>query len=302
MTVVDGFLFGPGTRRRLAMTQIGLAVLLGARIAFGPYAGLAGQPGALFRPVWFLRALPAMPPVEVVLGLQVLGVAAAALALVDRGRRRQLAFAAAWLCLLVLAGLRTSRGKVLHNDVLLLLACVPFLAAPPPEGQVRYALADRRLSLRHGWPVRAALVVVAGAYLLCGWAKVTQSGLAWVTTDNVRNVLLVAVRSGRLDFPAVAEAVATQGWLCHAVAALVLTFELTFPAVLFSARLRSLYAASAVVFHAATWLLLGIDYWVWAGVAVLVLVDWDRAELRRRERRASREPVGDPDLVAAHHL
>jgi hypothetical protein len=300
--VIDRFLFGPGTRRRLAVTQMGLAFLVGLRVALGPYAGLAGQPASLFRPVWFLEALPAMPPVAVMVALQVLGVAGAALALVDRGRRRQVAFVVAWLCLLVLAGLRTSRGKVLHNDVLVLLACVPFLASPPPEGPVRYALADRRLSLRHGWPVHAALVVVAGAYFLCGWAKVAQSGLAWVTTDNVRNVLLVAAGSGRLALPAVAEAVASEDWLCHLVAALVLALELSFPVVLVAARARVVYAASAATFHAATWLLLGIDYWAWAGVAVLVLVDWDRVGLRRRERRPSPEPVGDADLVAVHHL
>ena len=58
-------------------------MLLGLRVALGPYRGLAEQPAALFRPVWFLTWLDRMPPVEVIVAVQVVGVLAAALA-VDR--------------------------------------------------------------------------------------------------------------------------------------------------------------------------------------------------------------------------
>jgi hypothetical protein len=191
----------------------------------------------------------------------------------------------AWACLMVLAGLRASRGKVLHNDVLLLLACVPFLAAPRVDD-------DRERSERYGWPIRTAMVVVAGAYFFAGLQKLLQSGLAWVTSDNVQNVLTVASRSGRVMFPEVAELLSRQPAAAHVLGATILLLEVTFPVVLFSARARPFYAAAAALFHAGTWLLLGIDYWLWAAVTPLVLVDWTAGRRSRRDPRPPAEGRG----------
>jgi hypothetical protein len=269
---VDGFLFGAESSRRLVVTHLALAVVVGLRVALGPYRGLADLPPALFRPVWFLAPLADAPPLAAIVALQVAGTLAAAAAFSPRHRR--VAFAVAWACLLVLAGLRASRGKVLHNDVLLLLACVPFLAAPAVRGW-----GDRRPSASYGWPVRAALVVVAGAYFLCGLHKLRLSGLAWVTSDNLRWVMAVAARSGRPAVPEVTRFVGDHAALAHVAAAAVLALELSFPVVLVRPSWRPAWAAAAVAFHAATWVTLGIDYWAWAAVAVAVLVDWDRARL-----------------------
>lgn len=292
---MNRFLFGAESPRRYAIASAGLTVLVGLRIALGPYRDLAGLPRALFRPVWFLSGLDGMPPLAVIAGLQVVGAVAAVAALASP-RWRRVAFATAWLALLVLAGLRGSRGKILHNDVLLLLVCVPFLAGP-----VVRRWRDRRPSAAYGWPIRTALVVTAGAYFFCGLAKLEHSGLAWVTSDNVHNVFVIAARSGRPMFPGVAESLASAG---HLIAAFTLAFELSFVIVLFWPRVRPLYAAGAVALHAGTWLTLGIDYWAWAGVVLLVLVDWD-APLRRRRDGAqmSRRPAEDhPDRIADERL
>ncbi len=247
-----------------------LAALIGARIALGPYLRLAGQPPALFRPVSFLRVLDAMPGPLVILAWQAVGTLAAALAVA--GWRRRATFPVAWVCLLVLAGLRSSRGKFLHNDTLLLLAAVPFLLAPAARWQDRHS----RDSPRFGWPVRTAAVVVAGAYFFSGLAKLAHSGPAWVTTDNLRFVLYEAVGNGKVTFPDVPGWLADQAGLTHWLAAGVLLFELTFPIVLFAGgrRTPAVYAAGAAALHAGTWLALGLDYWTWAAVAGVVLVDW----------------------------
>lgn len=290
---IERLLFGPGTGRRLLVTQMALAAVIGLRIALGPYLSLAGQPAALFRPVSFLRALDSMPPAGVILGLQVVGTVAAALAVA--GWRRRASFPAAWLCLLLLAGLRSSRGKFLHNDALLLLAAVPFLLAPTVCWRDRMA---RRASVRFGWPVRTAMVVVAGAYLFSGLAKLASSGTAWVTSDNMRYVLYEAAGGGRVAFPGVPSWLAEQAWLTHALAAVILLLELTFPAILLlqgrsaGDRLRALYAGAAVAFHAGTWLLLGLDYWAWAAVVVVVLVDWCPLVKRLSRYRQGRD-AGD---------
>ena len=293
--MIGRWLFGAESGRRLVAVHLGLAALLGLRIALGPYAQLAGQPRALFRPVWFLRLLPEMPPLAVIVGLQVVGTVAAVAACVRRDRARRVAFALAWLSLLVLAGLRASRGKVLHNDVLLLLACVPFLAAPAVDDR------GESESRRYGWPIRTAMVVVAGAYFFAGFHKLVGSGLAWVTSDNVQNILLVASRSGRVMFPDVAEFLSRQAAMAHLIAAVTVLVEVTFPVVLAWRRARPFYAGAAAVLHATTWLLLGIDYWLWAAVTPLVLVDWTAARRRRpspRRRAAGGAPPQVPSVAA----
>ncbi|MEA2974167.1 MAG: hypothetical protein QOG82_2625 [Actinomycetota bacterium] len=280
-------LFGPGTARRMLVTQAALAGVIGLRIAFGPYLDLAGQPAALFRPVWFLRPLDAMPGTAAIVALQVVGTATAALAVV--GWRRRASFPVAWVGLLVLAGLRSSRGKFLHNDALLLLAAVPFLLAPAARWR------DQARSARFGWPVHTATVVVAGAYFFSGLAKVLHSGPAWVFTDNLRYVLYQAADGGKVRFPGVATWLADQSGLAHWLAAGVLLFELTFAAVLFGGRRTSnAYAAGAVALHAGTWLALGLDYWAWAAVSAVVLVDWAPVVERGRVAGLSRYRLGRP--------
>ena len=90
-------------------------------------------------------------------------------------------FALAWVVYLVLAGLRESRGKIMHNDVLLLLASVPFLAAPLTAGR-----RDRTPDDRFGWPINTGIAVVTLGYFFAGYWKLMRSGLSWVTSDNVR--------------------------------------------------------------------------------------------------------------------
>ena len=294
---VRGYLFAPGTGRRLVVTQAALAAVIGLRIAFGPYLDFAGQPAALFRPVSFLHALDAMPGPVVILGLQVVGTLAAALAVA--GWRRRATFPTAWLCLLVLAGLRSSRGKILHNDSLLLLAAVPFLLAPAVR--LRDKAAGAAASVRFGWPVHTAVAVVAGVYFFSGLSKLTHSGTAWVTTDNMRYVLYEAAGAGKVAFPDIPIWLAGQAWLTHGLAAGILLLELTFPVVLLRrsrpSPVNAVYAGAAVAFHAGTWLILGLDYWAWAAVAVIVLPDWspfvDRHLVTRLSRyRLGRGPTG----------
>ena len=98
------------------------------RLALGEYRGLAGQPAALFHPPSFWRALDQMPSVEVLTALQVLGTVLAVLAVLSWKPRWT--FAGAWLCFVFLEGLVGSRVKISHNEVLLILASFPILAAP----------------------------------------------------------------------------------------------------------------------------------------------------------------------------
>lgn len=255
--------------RRFELVSRGLAVLIAVRVAFGPYRALAGQPEELFRPVWFLRVLDGMPSAAVFVALQVFGTAAAAYAVVGRrGRARWAAFVVGWLGFLVLAGLRSSLGKTLHNDVLLLLAAVPFVVTPDrpdsdDEGRCRSA-------------VHAAMAVVAAAYFFAGLAKLRHSGLAWVTGENMRYILTWGAVDGRARFDGWATWVADRAWLSTLSAAGILGMELGAPVAIGVRTLRPVFVGAAAGLHLATWFLLGLDYWAWIGTVAVVLVDWTR--------------------------
>jgi hypothetical protein len=282
----ERWLFTPGSVERLAAVRIGLCTILAGRLAFGPYLELAGQPQELFRPISFMKLLPSMPPWGAVLGIQLLGIGAAVLAAV--GLRTRFTLPLAWACGVFLNGMLTSTGKVVHNDVLLLLCLVPLLVAPASDAWSfdarRAALGPRtRVSARYGWPVRTAAVVVAGAYFFAGLAKLVNSGPAWVTSDNLRWALYASGDSG------VALFVADRPWLSHLLAAATLLLELGFPLVLLFPRTAWLFVPGAVALHTGIWLAMGLDYSAQAATVVVVFVNWPSL-VAAVERRLELEP------------
>ena len=270
------WLFSPCSELQLTTVITGLAALIGLQLAFFPWAELAQLPPALIRPVPVLFFVHSMPPAGVIVAIQVAGVVAAALA--TAGWRRPTTLALAWLAYLVLAALRASRGKIQHNDLLLLIGCVPFLLAPATRWLHR---ATTRRSARWGWPIPTALTFVAGAYFFTGLRKLTVSGIAWVTTDNMRWILYAGA-NGKAKVPEAALFIADRPWLSHLAAAAVMGFELAFPLLLFSRRARPAVVVCAFAFHGGTWLTLGLDYWKYAFVVTLLLVDWPPFVLRLR--------------------
>ena len=282
----EDVLWGPETAARLVIVYVGLSALIGLRIARYPYWELADTPEALFDPVAVLGWLDRMPPAEVIVAVQVVGVLAALAAALRR--RPRLAFAIAWLCYLVLAGLRGSRGKVLHNDLLLLWASAPFLLAPA-VADLRDLVARRR----YGWPIRSATVIVALIYLIAGLHKLWRSGPDWVIGENMRYIMLWGPSIGEPQWPELTTWVGENLWAAQLSAAFILGVELSFPVILFVRRLKVLYALAAVFLHTTTWLVLGLDYWAWAVTVLLLLVDWPAVVERARSnwpvrgRRAS---------------
>lgn len=261
-TWVDGWLFGSATEehaRRTERASRALALVIAARVATGPFRELAGQPEALFRPPDLFTGFERMPSAGFFVTMQIVGTVSA---LVASLRPNRVALPVAWLSLLVLAGLRGSLGKILHNDVLLVLAAIPF---------VLHALTPRRPS-HAPWAARSALIVICAAYFFSGYQKLIGSGLEWVASDNFRWILYGGAASGRAPTEFVALFIADRPALAVLSAGLLLTLELTFPVVLFSQRLRRPYGVAAIVMHAGTWLTLGLDYWGWMAIDAIVLL------------------------------
>ena len=270
---LDGWLFVEGPAGRVRAMRLLLAAVIALRVGLGPYRGLAGQPAALFRPVWFLSWLPHMPSLGVIVGLQVAGVVAAVLAVL--GWRERGAFLVAWTSLLVLAGLRASRGKVMHNDVPLLLVSFVIVLAP-----VGLRLLDRRRSTAWGWPAQTALAVVGGAYFLTGFQKVVASGPAWVLSDNLRNVMYTAAASGHGHAPSLALYVADHPLAAHLVALGTLVVELGGITIWFWPRVRPWFVLAVTVLHVGVFLTHGLDYWAWIATTAIVCIDWSEVATR----------------------
>jgi hypothetical protein len=264
---IDRWMFAPEPPARLHGAITVLALAIGLRLALSPFGGLAGQPAALFDPPWFLSWLDRMPGRDVIVTLQVVGTGAALLAAL--GKYRRVTFATAWIALLVLAGWRASRGKIQHNDLLLLLAAVPFLAAAADT-----SWRERAAGSRFGWPVHCGMAVAAIAYSCSGVAKLLGSGSAWVLSDNMSNILYDGARAPKTHAGDLARWIGDHGTLARLIALGTILFEIGFPLALVYVRLRPFAVAGAIALHGAIFLLLGLDYSAWAATVVALFVDW----------------------------
>jgi len=273
---IDDLLFGPETPARVLAVQGLFLLLIALRTVLSPYPKLAGAPAALFKPAWIVSWLDAMPPREVIVAVQSI-VVIAAIAWFAIGRNpqwrgpvRRGTYAVAWLGFLFLAALRASRGKIFHIELLPVWASFPLVFAP---GDARFS--DRRPRRRYGWTIRTAIVVMAVIYCFTGIWKLRNSGLEWVFSDNMKWALAWGrVRGEPTPLQDVAVFIADHRPLPEIFAAFILLFELTFPLVVFSRRLRPLYVVAAWCFHLGTILLLGLDYSVWPATVTILLLDW----------------------------
>jgi hypothetical protein len=267
----DRWLFAPGDPRRLAALRIGLCLVVVARVARPLFADLAGQPEPLFRPRSFMQLLDAMPSSGAAVTIQVATIVL--LLAAAGGLAGRVTLPLAWVGAVFLFGMETSLGKIVHHDVLPLLAMIPLLPAPSGEA---WALDARGRpsapSARFGWPVRTAGVLVAGVYLIAGLSKLTFTGPEWVLGDNLRNILYAASDAhGGVD---VALFVADRPWLASVIAGGALAFELTLWVALLRPRLAPFFALWAAALHTAIWLTIGINYVSWALTVAVVLIDW----------------------------
>jgi hypothetical protein len=290
MRWLERFIFASEDARRLAALRIGLCGLLAWRLATRDFTFVANQPAELFQPVSFMKLLGEMPSGDLTVALQIAGVGAALLAAAGLWTRASLPLAFA--CALVLHGMLNSTGKIIHNDVLLLLCIVPLLAAPG-AASAAWSLRRRARQVRvspasgkaFGWPVRTAMVVIALAYFFVGFQKLRFSGLEWVTSDNLRWALYASSDS-QSDPNAIALFVADRAWLAHLMAAATVFVELCFPLALVWPGLRWVFVPGVVGLHAGIWLAMGLDYSAQALTVVIVFVNWPLVVSTVRHRAA----------------
>jgi hypothetical protein len=281
--------FGPGDPRQLAALRIGLCSALLLRLATRTdvYLAFADQQPGLFRPQSYMTLLPGMPSRPVIALCLGVGIAAAALAAVGLLSRTMLA--TALVAALLLDGMHTAQGKIMHDGVLLVLCLIAIVFARHGDAWSLDAwLARRRAQRRgvvaaapvagtaYGWPVRTAMLVVALAYLSAGFHKAAESGgVGWAASDNMRWILYVASDAQRHNTAALW--IAEHPWVAHLAAYGLLATECLFVLVLLAPRLRWVFVPAVVALHAGTWLLLRLDYSAWVLCVVTVFVSWPAA-------------------------
>lgn len=244
----------------LATARLALAVVVGLRLALSPFTAVVGQPEPLWHPRGIGQVFATPPPVGLIVALQALGVAGAAGYV---WRRRLTPLVLAWACLLLLAAVRTSLGKILHNDVLLVLVAGPLLlAGAEPDDD----------AARTGLDSAAAIVLLS--YFCAGWWKLLRSGLDWATSDNLRWAL--AGGRGGARWRALSDWLIAHPAVCIALAMALLALELVAALVWLRPSVAPFFVAAAGLMHAATWLVLGLDYWAHLAAMALVLVPWAR--------------------------
>ena len=289
---LNDVVFGPEAPARVLVLQGGFMAFFALRTFVVPYYKLTPQPPGLFRPVPLISFLDRMPPRPLVIAFEVVVVSAAIVWFAVwrserwRPRVRRIAFVTAWLAFLFLAALPASRGKIYHRDLLLVWGSAPLLLAPTD-----ISLRDRTPSRRKGWPVQASIAFLSVAYFSTGYEKLRVSGLDWIFSDNLRWALYWGrVRGAPPPWHQLGFFIADRPWLAHLSAAGIVAFEVGFPIALFWKRSRPAFVAGAWFFHVGTYLMLGLDYWFYAFVVTLVLVDWPKVVDRVRRRPVMATP------------
>jgi hypothetical protein len=269
--------------RQIAALRIGLAAILLVRLGKHNFTTLANQPDGLYRPLSYMKVLHGMPSEGLTRSLLAIAVVSTFSAAI--GYRSRLMLPIATACGLVLFGMTTSSGKVMHNEALLMLCLLPVAFGTTDDVWSITALRKRRTHstpiFTSGWPWRVAILLICGAYFFSGLAKLTHSGPAWVFSDNMRWILY-ANNDARAIPNHLSLFIADHPWLARASGAGIFALEIGFPLVLFRPVLRWLFVPSIIAMHLLTWLTLGLDYSAMAAVVIVTFVSWPAVAMRVR--------------------
>jgi hypothetical protein len=129
----------------------------------------------------------------------------------------------------------------------------------------RAAKARPHASGQYGWPLQLVRLIFVSIFFAAGLSKLRTAGLAWVTSDTLRNYLIenqyifqetAAASWGR----PVAAWLVLHPSLCRLLAGLSLTLELSAPAALFWHRARRFLIPALFLFQVGNALLLYQDF------------------------------------------
>ena len=299
----ERFWFAPGSARNLA----------GARIIFGIYslwvllsrnfAEVTGLPAEFWSRVgasarWRYLDFPGHPLLERTL----VWIAALALICVIAGVLPRFSCFLSGMLLYHLAPYESiiwiphpyARGLTISVLALLTLAFSPcadcWTLLGRGGGKLATSLSD------YAWPIRLIQLYLAQIYFFSGYAKIVVIGWKWASASSVRNWMLYCNQADWMRvFHSLGPWIAARPWVCGAVGAGTLVFELGFIAVLFSKSARWVLVPLAALFHLA--ILLSMNLVFLNVPQLLVFADWDKLAGWVRPRH--REDYGGVELATA---
>ena len=128
------------------------------------------------------------------------------------------------------------------------------------------------------WPVRGAWLVMSLIFFAAGFAKLKNSGLSWVTSENMQILLTQQVLHLSAWDPLFSWGpfLAEQAWLCRLFAGFSLLTETGYPLALFSRRARWFFVPSMAFLLFGIRALMGPSFETFIFCYVF-WIPWDRA-------------------------
>jgi len=148
----------------------------------------------------------------------------------------------------------------------------------PGLGLLAFGFAGSQETRR--WPLLLTQVFFAQIYFFAGYAKLFQSGLAWMEPSNIRRYLLFLNQFLGFDGSAIGYVLAASPIVCGFMAWAGLLFDLAFPIVLFKPATRYVMLPLALFFHIANAVVFHVMFQ--NTVLLLLFVNWDGIAARIR--------------------
>jgi hypothetical protein len=262
----DRFLRAPAPLARLGLTRalVGAFALAYLAVRFPYFADLSRHGASELSPVGVATVLgEPLPPIAT----WTLAAVTTALGFAFMtGTRFRLTAPLFAVGLLWLTSYRSSWGKILHSENLLVLH-VAILALSPAAAAVSFDAragrarpADERTS---GWALTTMSIVTALTYFVAGVSKLRAGGAAWLTGRPLGDWLafdaLRKIELGSLHSP-LAALLASSPVSLGALAVFTIAVELGAPLALASGRTRRAWSVAAWAFHAGVLATMAIGF------------------------------------------
>jgi hypothetical protein len=194
-----------------------------------------------------------------------------------------------------LLGLPNCFGKIHHLDGFpVLLLCILALSRCADALSLDLILRSNRegrtaVSAQYRWPVRLAQTLFLLVFFAAGYAKLRNSGLAWMTATNMRSIWLGELFT-HTPPTTLGSFLAQSTWLCQFAAVATVIVELSALPALFARRLRVLTLVGLFGLQVLIALMLGV-YFTPHLVGYALFLPWERFDRYRAATVRSREKI-----------
>jgi hypothetical protein len=190
---------------------------------------------------------------------------------------------------LYLLGLPHNFGKTHHFDGIIVFSLIAMALAKCGDGfsvdqlirkknrNHHVPAADVRISGEYTWPVRVIWLLLSIVFFSAGIAKITESGIEWMTSEHLQISLLQHRYHLATNDPLVpwGEYLAQYSTLCKIVATGTILLELGYPLALFNRQARYILVPSIIGMLIGIRLLMGPSFYQFI-ICSLFWIPWDR--------------------------